>query len=47
MRKAIDLFHFEASDDPVSSAPYPYVVGFDDNVGVYMSEPNALAADDE
>jgi hypothetical protein len=39
------LFHFEASDDPVNGAPYPYVVGFDDNVGVYMSEPDALAAE--
>ena len=41
----IHVFHFEASDDPVSGAPYPYVVGFDDDVGVYLSEPNALAAD--
>lgn len=45
MKKTIHLFHFEASDDPVSGAPYPYVVGFDDDVDVYLSEPNALAAD--
>ena len=45
MRPRIHLFHFESSDHPVSGSPWPYVIGFDDQFGVYMSEPDALAAE--
>jgi hypothetical protein len=45
MRPRIHLFHFESSDHPVNGSPWPYVIGFDDQLGVYMSEPDALAAE--